>query len=180
MRPGRIVLATPTTAVSAGEALADGGDHVVAELDQVELVDRDRSPRQPGPQRLAERGRRIDRDDLDPLPPPLRTLAEPVSDGGAVASVDDAENLPGGQVDQGRHPRLEPSPGAVIGTEPAHRPVAVLIDAQPPHARRLDISQDHGSSCQGCLDQPPRDAVGPGHLGGCSAGADHGRDDLVP
>ena len=69
---GRVVLAAPTTAMGAGQALPDGGDHVVPELDQVELVVRDRGARQPGPQRLAERGRGIDRDDLDPLPPLLR------------------------------------------------------------------------------------------------------------
>ena len=76
--------------MGAGQALPDGGDHVVSELDQVELVDRDRGPRQVGPQRLAERGRRIDRDDLDPLPPQLGTLGQPVPDGPGVPAVDDA------------------------------------------------------------------------------------------
>ena len=118
--PGRVVLAAPTTAMGAGQALPDGGDHVVPELDQVELVDRDRGARQPGPQRLAERGRGIDRDDLDPLPPLLRALREPIPDGPGVPAVDDAEDLPGGQVDQRRHPRLEPSPSALVGAEPAH------------------------------------------------------------
>src|SRR5699024_7985399 len=97
--PGRVVLPAPTTTMSAGETLTDGGDHVVSELDEVELVDRDRNAGQVGPQCFAERGRGIDGDDLDPLPPELGALGEPVADGGGVPAVDDTEDLPGGEVD---------------------------------------------------------------------------------
>lgn len=129
---------------------------------------------------LAERGRGIDRDDLDPLPPVLRALGKPVTDGGGVPAVDDAEDLSGGQVDQGRHPWLEPSPGTFIGAEPAHRPVAVLIDAQARHSHVLGGGEDHCGRRQRGLDQPPRDAMGPGDLGGSPARGEHRGDDLIP
>ncbi len=146
----------------------------------MELVDRDRGAGQVGPQCLAERGRRVDRDYLDPLPPGLRALGEPVTHGGGVPAVDDAEDLPGGEVDQGRHPWLEPSPGPFVGTEPAHRPIAVLIDPQTRHPHVVSGGKGHCGRCQCGLDQPPRDAMSPSDFRGCSARSDHGRDELVP
>ena len=46
----------------------------------------------------------------------------------AVTAVDHAEDLPGGDVDDRGHPRLEPPPPTGRGAEVAHRAVAVLID----------------------------------------------------
>ena len=121
MGPGRVVLAAPTTAMGAGQALPDGGDHVVPELDQVELVDRDRGARQPGPQRSALRN--AAEGSIATISIRSRhclSAARANPDGPGVPAVDDAEDLPGGQVDQRRHPRLEPSPSALVGAEPAH------------------------------------------------------------
>ena len=86
---------------------------------------------------------------------------------------------PSGQVDQGRHPWLEPSPGTVVGAEPAHRPVAVLIDAQVRHRHLVNGRQGHGGSRQRGLDQPPRDAMGLSDFRGRPARGDHRRDDLI-
>src|SRR5450759_4040760 len=83
----------------------------------------------------------VDRDDLDPLAPSGCPRGEPGAHTGAVAPVYHAQDLPGVQVDERGHPppqaggapRLEPPPPAVGVTEEPHRPVPVLVDAQPAH-----------------------------------------------
>lgn len=72
------------------------------------------------------------------------TGRQPGADGGGVAPVDDAEDLSGGQVDQSRHPRLDPPPRAYLVAEETHRAVAVLIDPQAGDGDVVDVGRDHG------------------------------------
>lgn len=87
-----------------GEPLPDFGEHVVAELDQVKRVDRDRGAWEQHSQGLAERRRRVDRDELHAQAQLERTGEQPVADALAVAAVHDSGDLSGVQIDDGGHP----------------------------------------------------------------------------
>jgi hypothetical protein len=67
--PDRIRAASAPAAGLLRQALADPGEHVVAEEHEVEGVHRDGGAGKPHPQRLAEDRGRVDRDDLHPEPP---------------------------------------------------------------------------------------------------------------
>jgi hypothetical protein len=64
--PRRVFQPAAAALLLARDALPDGRDGVVGKLDQVERIDGDGGTRQLLAQRLAERGRWVDRDDLDP------------------------------------------------------------------------------------------------------------------
>lgn len=133
MRPREVGLAAPAVVPVPADAAADGGEHGVAELDQVEVVHAHAGLGQPPADRGAEPGRWVDRDHLHPPSPPPGLLLEPVRNGGRVATIDHVDDLTGGQVDEGGHPRLDPPPGSGVVLEPTHAAEPVLIDPQEPH-----------------------------------------------
>lgn len=130
VRPRGIGLAATAVVAVPGHTTPDRNEHVVAELDQVEVVHRHSRLGQPAPHRGAERGRRVNRDHLDPTPPPPRLRGGPVGDRACITTVHDVDHLAGGQVDEGSHPRLDPPPGTCMVLEPTHTTEPVLIDPQ--------------------------------------------------
>ena len=64
--------------------LPDPGETQVAQLGQMERVDGDLRVREIAGDRLLERRRGIDGDDLDPVAPGLVLVGQPTFDGGAV------------------------------------------------------------------------------------------------
>jgi hypothetical protein len=76
--PDRVGGAAAPALEFLGQALADFGEHVVAEEHEVEGVHRDGGARQPHPRGLAERRRRIDRDDLHAEAPVQRARHSPI------------------------------------------------------------------------------------------------------
>ena len=174
MCPGRVDLPAPALVHLVGETLPDTGQAEVAELDQVERVDRDLRVRETADDRLAERCRGVDRHHTDPVPPGLATGAEPVFDCSAVAAVDDAEDLPAAGVHDRGHPRLDPRPGAGIDIPvPAHPSVAVLIDPELGDVQSVDIGQCVDRHVDRLLGGPPGDPVAPRDLVDRLAKVDH-------
>ncbi|MCU1566819.1 MAG: hypothetical protein JWQ56_1756 [Pseudarthrobacter sp.] len=164
-----------------GEPLPDLGEHVVAELDQVKRVDRDRGAWKPHPQGLAERRRGVDGDDLHTQAPLKRPGEEPVSDAFTVAAVHDSQDLSGVQIDDGGHPGFVafPSLGDWVAEEP-HRPVAVLTNAEHPRCQGINIRQRQRCGIQSPLHQPPGDTERGGSLRRRPAGSNHGGYQGVP
>ncbi len=79
----------------------------------------------------------------DPVPPGRAASGQPAADRGRVAAVDDTEDLAAVGVHDGRHPRLDPPPATVLVAEPAHPPVAVLVDPDPTDLQVVDVGQQH-------------------------------------
>lgn len=76
------------------------------------------------------------------------------------------EHSPGGRVDEGRHPRLDPPPAAAVGVaEPAHPAVAVLVDTQVLYVQGVDVGQRVDRVVHRLLGGPPRHLMGLGDLG---------------
>ena len=128
VRPGRIHQPPAAPLVVADQALTDRGQRVVTELDQVKRVYRDRGARQGSADRLAERGGRGDRDDLDLGQPREGPRRQPGADASGPAPVHDGEHLSSGDVHDGGHPGLVARPGAGLGPVEPHRSVSVFVD----------------------------------------------------
>ncbi|VWX50696.1 hypothetical protein MICRO80W_300012 [Micrococcus luteus] len=172
--PHGILLAAPPAQDFAHHALADLGEHLVAELDQVEVVHADVHGRQHLVDRGAERGRGIDGDHLEPIQPGFGASGQPGGDVAGRPSVDDAEHVPGVGVDKGAHPRLDPAPDGRVGVfEPLGGGEPVLVDAQRPHRHLVDLRQDHGVAQDGGVDGAPRQAMRVGGFRGGPAGVQH-------
>ncbi|WP_315967731.1 hypothetical protein [Pseudarthrobacter equi] len=92
--------------------------------------------------RLCGRRGWVDGNDLHAQAPLERTGEEPVPDALTVAAVNDSQDLPGVQIDDGGHPRFVAFPGlgGRVAKEP-HGPVAVFINAEHPRCKGIDIGQ---------------------------------------
>src|SRR5215208_6117491 len=67
-----------------------------------------------------------------------------------MIALRNAEDVAGGGVDKGRHPRLHPPP-AVLVAEPTNPAVAVLIDPEPAHVQLVHVREQHGRGVhRGC------------------------------
>jgi len=139
VRPRRVDQPAAALFPVPDQPLPHPGQHQVGQLDEVEPVDRDQRVRQLLGDGLAARRRRVDRDDLDPVPPRRAAGGQPAADRGGVAAVDDTQYLAAVSVHDRRHPRLDPPPAAVLVSVPADPPVAVLIDPDPAHVQVVDI-----------------------------------------
>lgn len=118
---------------------------------------------------------------LDPQAPGQGPGDEPVSDAFVVPAVNDAQDLPGVEVNDGCHPWFMPDPraGSRIAEEP-HGREAVLINAQHPRTQFINLGQGEKTSFSNrSADGPPRDPERRGGLGHCPAGADHRGNDMV-
>lgn len=88
---------------------------------------------QPHPQGFPKPSRRVDRDGLNSEAPLQGPFDQPCSDSGVVSPVNSTEDLPSIQINNRRHPRLDPLPRIGFRIfEEADGPEAVFIDANHP------------------------------------------------
>jgi hypothetical protein len=106
VRPGLVDPAAAAALDLLGQVLPGLGHGLVAEVDEVEVINGDGSARKPHPQRFPERRRGVDRDDVDAEPPLKWSGEEPVSDAFVVPAVNDAQDLAGVEVHDGESHRV--------------------------------------------------------------------------
>jgi hypothetical protein len=110
VRPGLVNAASASALDLLGQVVPGLGHGLVAQGDQVEMINGHGGAWKPHPQRLPEHGRGVDRDDLHAEPPPKGAGEEPFSDALLVPAVHDPKHLAGVEVNNGGHPRLMPDP----------------------------------------------------------------------
>ena len=164
MSPHRVFFPAPPAQDFAGDSLADLGEHLITQADYVPVINADLHRRQHLAHGVAERAGGIDRDHLQLLQPRLGTLLQPAGDVRAGAAIDDAEDVAGVGVDEGRHPRFDPAPLSSLGVlEPLSAGEAVLINPECSYRHHVRGRDGEGIGSDGGVDRcPPKLVAGAG------------------
>jgi hypothetical protein len=119
----RVALAAPVSGHLLLDALANLGDHLIGQSDEMEVVDHHLGSGQQSPHRSQISPPRVDRHRLDPCPDLSRMSGEESGDPGARADFDDVDEPTGVQVTEPDRPTLRPvTPPVLIHPHRSHKP----------------------------------------------------------
>jgi len=163
--PGRVCGGAAAAELLAGDPLADVGDHLVGEADQVEVVDGDLRVRQRHPDPRGVGGGWVDHDRAHPGAELGGLLSQPALHAATGAPGSQPQQQPPASrvgVDEAGQPRVRASPPGRLA-QPADAAGPGLID--PQHRRRRRLRQPAGrGGDQGAVSGVPGDPVLGGDL----------------